>query len=194
MTKEYEYLESRIQSITKTFEEVLPSDQLNQTDDKYQNLIKSYILLCHAEYEKYFEDLCLTIISNAKAKFDASGETSAPLLCLSLMMKKEFKNNESARERLNNLYSNYHTLIKANHGIKKSNIEEMLNPVSLIVESLSDVYLGSMDTFGKKRGEIAHNDSNALKTLYNFQVEKSKILDILNDTLEQIDNKAETYL
>lgn len=192
MTKEYNYLESRIKSITKSFEEVIPSDQLIQTDDKFQNIIKSYILLCHAEFEKYFEDVCLKIIRNAKEKFDKSGETSTPLLCLCLMMRKEFK-NEPSRERLDNLYSNYHALIQANHGIKKANIKEMLNPVSLISEDLSELYLESMEAFGKKRGEIAHNASNALKSLYNFQIEKNEIHNILSMTLEQIDNKAETY-
>lgn len=193
MTKEYGYLVRQIQSITKAFEEVVSCEPLNQTDDKNQVLIKSYILLCHAEFEKYFEDVCLEIIRSAKEKFDKTGETSTPLLCLSLMMKKEF-NNESQIERLNHLYSNYHTLINANHGIKKSNIKEMLNPVSLVYDNVSELYLEKMETFGKKRGEIAHNSKNALKISYNFILEKQIIQDMLKDTLNEIDSKLETYL
>lgn len=193
MTKEYGYLSSQIKSITKTFEEVISPDPLDQTDDKNQNLIKSYILLCHAGFEKYFEDVCLAIIRNAKEKFDKTGETSTPLLCLSLMMRKEFK-NESLEERLRRLYSNYNALIQANHGIKKSNIKEMLEPVSLIYESLSELYLENMETFGKKRGEIAHNSIKSLTVSYNFKLENQKIQDILKDTLNELDCKLETYL
>lgn len=193
MTDNYKYLKNRIESITDTFNALIPNDPLEQEGDEHQNLIKSYILLCHAEFEKYFEDLCLEVIKTAKSTFDSSNKTTIPLLCLSLMMKKEF-NKESAKERLDKLYSNYHALIKDNNGIKKNDIIIMLNPICLFVEEISDLYLEKLDCFGKKRGDIAHNSQSSMQYRYNFRSEIADITIILDETLEQIDKRLETYL
>lgn len=194
MTDNYIYLKNRIESIADTFNALIPNDPLEQAGDEQQNLIKSYILLCHAEFEKYFEDLCLEIIRAAKTTFDTSNKTTIPLLCLSLMMKKDFNKESSAKERLNKLYSNYHALIKNNNGIKKNDIINMLNPICLFVEEIPDLYLEKLDRFGKKRGDIAHNSQSSMQYRYNFRSEIADITIILDETLEQIDKRLETYL
>lgn len=193
MTKQYQYLHDRLISIKSTFDKVISADPLAQDNEYDQNLIKSYILLSHAEFEKYFEDIALAVIENAKAKYDESGETSIALLNLVLILKKEFSNNEDASFRLNKLYSNYRALIESNHGIRKTNINELLAPIGLPITKLSETYIASLDNFGKKRGQIAHNVREALILTYSYKNEKDEIARLENDTLSEVDKKVETY-
>ena len=193
MTKEYEYLKTRLSSISSTFRAVLPPDPLEQASDDKQDIIKSYILLCHAEFEKYFEDIACGIIKKAKEKYDSSKETSLPLLHLALMLKKEFT-TEDASTRLDKLYSNYRALLDKNHGIKKANIDEMFAPLGIPISEMTDTYVDTLESFGKKRGQIAHNGREALTTTYNFSDEESTINRLLTETLSEIDEKAEKLI
>ncbi len=193
MTKEYEHLKLRLSSISSTFEVLMPEDPLEEVSDDKQNLIKSYVLLCHAEFEKYFEDIAWEIIRKAKEKYDLNNEPSLPLLHLALMLKKDFV-NEDATLRLDKLFSNYRALIEKNHGIKKANIDEMFAPIGLPISTMSDTYLESLESFGKKRGQIAHNVKEALTTMYNFSNEKTNINTLLNNTLIEIDESAERLI
>lgn len=195
MTKEYEYLKSRLVSISSTFEALMPSNPLEQSDEKIQDIIKSYILLCHAEFEKYFEDVAWNIMQQAKSKYDAKQQTSIPLLHLSLMLKKDFASKEIvANERLDKLFSNYKALIEGNHGIRKNNIDDMFAPLGIPIRNMADTYVESLESFGKKRGQIAHNVQESISTVYNFSDEKASINRLLNETIEEIDKKAELYL
>ena len=193
MTKEYEYLKTRLSSISSTFRAILPLDPLEQASDDKQDIIKSYILLCHAEFEKYFEDIACGIIKKAKEKYDSSKETSLPLLHLALMIKKEFA-TEDASTRLDKLYSNYRALLDKNHGIKKVNIDEMFAPLGMPISEMTDTYVDTLESFGKKRGQIAHNGREALTTTYNFSDEESTINRLLTETLSEIDEKAEKLI
>lgn len=194
MTKEYEYLRSRLSSISISFDSLIPKDPLEQADENAQNIIKSYILLCHAEFEKYFEDIAISIITQAKNRFDANKQTSIPLLHLSLMLKKDFNNKETAEERLDKLFSNFRALIDGNHGIKKTNIDNMFAPLGIPIASMSDIYVESLEAFGKKRGQIAHNVKEAIKTTYNYSDEKKVIDTLFEETLIEIDGKAESLI
>lgn len=194
MTKEYNYLESRLDSIAKTFNDLVPTDPLEQANDNIQNIIKSYILLCHAEFEKYFEDIAWSVIKNAKENYDKNKQANLPLLHLVLMMKKEFKNNEAAEDRLNKLFSNYRALIEGNHGIRKANINGLYAPIGIPISILSDTYLDLLEIFAKKRGKIAHNVKESLLTTYNYKQEKEQIDTLLSETLQEIDKKAEVLL
>ena len=109
------------------------------------------------------------------------------------MLKKEFT-SEDATERLNKLYSNYRALIVKNHGIKKANIDEMFAPLGMPISKMSETYVESLESFGKKRGQIAHNGHEALTTTYNFSNEKSTIEILLKDTFEEIDEKVEKLI
>lgn len=193
MTNEYQHLQRRLLSISSTFEVLMPDDPLDEALEDKQNIIKSYILLCHAEFEKYFEDIALGIIKKAKEQYDSRNETSEPLLHLALMLKKDFT-NEDANARLNKLFSNYRALLDKNHGIKKANIDEMFAPLGMPTSGMSDTYLESLESFGKKRGQIAHNVKEALTTTYSFSIEKTAINALLNDTLSEIDEKAERLI
>lgn len=193
MTNEYQHLQRRLQSISSTFEVLMPDDPLDETLEDKQNIIKSYILLCHAEFEQYFEDIALGIIKKAKEQYDSNNETSEPLLHLALMLKKDFT-NEDAKARLDKLFSNYRALLDKNHGIKKANIDEMFAPLGMPTSSMSDTYLEALESFGKKRGQIAHNVKAALSITYSFSIEKTAINALLNDTLSEIDEKAERLL
>lgn len=148
MTKEYLYLKQRLIDIKQTFDKIINPDPTMQSES--QDIIKSYILLCHAEFEKYFEDIAINVIETAKNNYDKVGEIGLPLLSLTLMLKKDFK-NESSKERLEKLFSNYHALIDGNHGIKSKDIEEIMAPIGLDITLLSDIYIEMLNNFGKKR-------------------------------------------
>lgn len=208
MTKEFQHLENRIKEINLTFDTLLSSvDPLDQGVPKYQDIIKSYILLCHAEFEQYFEDVSKSVITQSMELYNTKQEIAKPLLYLVLMSDKSFsKDSEKSsnedkpinysnivlpENRLKKIYSNYHSLLSQNHGIKKDNLFKMLTPIGVDILSLPETYIDQMESFGKKRGAIAHNGVQAISTNYNYSNEQKQIKILLDDTLKSVDSVLE---
>ena len=76
----------------------------------------------------------------------------------------------------------------------KTNIDDMFAPLGIPIGNMADTYVESLESFGKKRGQIAHNVQESISTVYNFSDEKASINRLLNETIEEIDKKAELYL
>lgn len=193
MTKDFKLLRKRIIEIISNFSNLIEKYP-KEINNKNQDLIKSFILLCHAELESYFENICIKIISKNKASFDNNNIVTKPLLALSLMsgrtFKEEDKTLQTAKERLDKLYTNYFATIKNNNGIKEKNLKNILPHIGIEMNSIDSILLSQLTAFGEKRGHTAHN---AQKVIRRFNDEITSINNIIVG-LEDLDKKFKELL
>lgn len=188
MTKEYKVLKKRIDEIGENILEFLKSCKTN-TSSSYQDLIKSYILLVHAELENYIETICQGIISKSKELYDSKQRITKPILSLATMSEKIFKEEDqqynTTKKRLDKLFSNYNATLANNNGIKEKDLDKLLPIIGIEMEEVDDTLLSQLNAFGKTRGQIAHKTTKVIRDFKNEQ----KVVEALLTSLLDLDEK-----
>lgn len=192
MTKEFKELKRRIDEIKANFSFFIEKYP-QEINSRNQDLIKSFILLCHTELENYFENICKRIISHSKAIYDRSVENGKlafvlpSLLNLSLMSERQFCENDqshnTAKSRLEKLYTNYFATISNNNGIKEKDLKKLLPIIGIDMTIVDDTLWSQLDAYGTKRGQIAHTTK---KQIRRFREEIDSINNIIL-ALEELD-------
>lgn len=177
MTNEYLELLHRIEEISSNFSSLLDNDPTMQSDRKSQDIIRGYIMLCHAEFEKYFESIVRVAINKVKVVVN----NNATIF------------NENNTITLNNLLITIVEKIEANNGIKIDNLKKIFAPVGFDTAQIDDVYISKISEFAKKRGEIAHNGRPLLCSLLSFSQEKNNINWLVKETENEIDKYFEEF-
>lgn len=159
----------------------------------------AYRVLAHAEIEAYFEDRSLEVVRTALDNWKKKSTVSRTLMCLlgyagrhmdeppptvkpeqptqadvwELRLRLSRKVNEAAKV--------YYAAVKANHGVKESNILRLLLPLGIDSDTLDQVWLASMNTFGEQRGEAAHTSRSSwkLKQLPDPETELKVVMDLV---------------
>jgi len=170
MTPEYNELSKRITEIGVNFQAMLDPDPSNHYDNKSQDIIRAYVLLCHAEFEKYFEDITRNTLANIYNTTQKS---------------RYVKKYKSAFSKQFDLFND---IIKRNNGIKLDNIKKILSLCGFDTSNLTNFYIQKLNTLGEKRGNLAHNGGGSLTTLLSFSQEKTEIEWLTKETLTNIDN------
>lgn len=190
MTKEYKVLKKRIDEIEKNILKLLKSCKTN-TSSSYQDLVKSYILLVHAELENYIETICQGIISKSKALYDSKQRITKPILSLATMSEKIFKEEDqqynTTKKRLDKLFSNYNATLANNNGIKEKDLDKLLPIIGIEMEEVDDTLLSQLNAFGKTRGQIAHKTTKVIRDFKNEQ----EVVEALLTNLLDLDEKFE---
>lgn len=131
---------------------------------KESDLIRSYVLLVHAEIESYFEDIAKEKILKAFAGWRNHRKKSNCLLSLMTFISHEInwdnRRLEDKKEiefRINLIIKHYIEKINNNHGIKEDHICKLLLPIGVEISQIDDVWLNTMNNFGAQRGTIAHS-------------------------------------
>ena len=169
MTRSFEVLKNRIFEIEEAIGSLLPIDPTLQSEAKCQDLIKSLVLLCHAEFEEYFEQI-------------AKGSITA--------IQSELENLEIKESHLLSIGKQYESmtkLIDANNGIKLDNLKKFLPLTGFDLSSLDDTYIDRLNSFAKKRGRIAHRGQTGIVLLLSYTAEKSEIDLLVTETENSID-------
>lgn len=184
MTKEYKSLKNRLNQINNEFNSLLiPYKRKNS--NIYQDLVKSYILLCHAEFENYIEERCKVIVSRSKSKFDTTGIVTKSLLSLSTMSSKVFeekdKQYQTLASRIDKFYSNYFAAIEANNGIKRKDLKNLLPHIGIDYETIDETLLSQLDSFGTTRGQVAHKTIREVRDFKDVQQIVQSLLKSLTD-------------
>lgn len=172
-------LESRISYLERN---LLPPPSTTGSYSKIQlDLIRSYVLLVHAEIEAYFEDIAREKVKKSLSNWTTSRKKSS---CLKAILA--YSGNELSYEgikktdsnniafRLNKAVNHYISLILKNHGIKENNLISLLIPLGIEIADIDPVWLSTMDAFGNLRGSIAHN-STSVHTLIDRNTEVNRI-------------------
>ena len=164
-TRRYKQLLSRIDRLEKN---LLPNAKLDGNYSKKESdLIISYVLLCHAEIECYFEEIAELTVRKALEQWDCSRKKSHCLLSVMVFCSHEIKwdnhqkdDKEKLESRVKRVSNHFLNKLKSNHGIKSENIKNMLLPIGLESNQLDQTWLNLMDNFGTMRGKFAHSSSS----------------------------------
>ncbi len=128
--------------------------------------IKGYILLVHAEFESFIEDIGVYIADLALSLWIESSKSTIALSYLIMFFTPE-KVQGDFLTRLHKCHKNYKNNVKGNNGIKSDHVFKLLGKLGLALDLVDVTLDGDLDSFGTKRGEIAHSNSGQITTSLN---------------------------
>lgn len=194
----YNDLQARLEELKNHMlpEEFSPTGEY---DDQQLDLAKGYILLAHAEFESYLEEVSRDLVMSTVKKWKGNNIPSHTLLSFLCCYHSSWSHSdETANEEILKIAKNrvnvkdstdeiidvalkqYIQKIKDNHGIKEKNFKSLVIPTGLSLDDLDGALIVAMDSFGSARGEVAHLSKKRVKTLINPQDEFNKVNAILN--------------
>jgi hypothetical protein len=109
--------------------------------------------------------------------------------------KDAWKNKLYIANKIDLAVNAFINVITNNHGIKERNLLRLLLPIGVEVDNLDPIWLADMNSYGERRGLIAHNSRAKYRARQpidpkdEFKAIKSLIrhgLRILDDILEEI--------
>lgn len=118
---------------------------------------RGYRVLVHAEFEAYLEDQCTELVNNSIRQWKEDKKPKHVLMSLLTRCGPSESTTQTLEERIGKAGSKYNRLIQLNHGIRESNLLNLLQPVGLELTDLDGTWVSTVDSFGAARGEVAHN-------------------------------------
>lgn len=173
---------------------LLPAIKINGNYTKKESdLIRSYVLLCHAEIESFFEDIAESKVQKALTAWINSRKKSNCLLAIMSFCTEEIywkKIKKSSKEkldfRINRVTNHYLRKLNNNHGIKSGNLCSILLPIGIESDELDQTWLNTMDNFGSKRGQFAHT-SSSVQSQIDLVSERNNINNLILPEIANID-------
>lgn len=173
----------------------------------------AYRVLAHAEIEFYLEERAWEVVQNAKTLWAKSGKNTRTLICLlgfsGLTMDKPpdtltpQKGSKTVKEekikiskKIDLAVESFKRVISQNHGVKEDHILSLLLPIGIDSDDLDPAWLATMNTFGEKRGLVAHKSAtsymtiqtpdpaNELNTVNQITDELLRIDELINNLIE----------
>lgn len=188
-SQRHKQLLSRISQLESN---LLPAIKINGNYTKKESdMIRSYVILSHAEIESYFEDIADSKVRKALNNWMNNRTKSNCLLAImsfcteEINWEKEKKSDKEKLEfRINRVASHYLNKLNNNHGIKSNNLFNILLPIGIEAHEIDPTWLNTMDNFGSKRGQFAHT-SSSVQSQIDLVTEKNNIN---NSILPEIGN------
>ncbi|CAI0827591.1 HEPN domain-containing protein [Serratia quinivorans] len=199
----FDILEARI---TELRVNLLPHEfsSIGEYSPQEQDMAKGFRLLSHAEFESYLEDVSKDIVMDAVKKWRNDRIPSITIVSFlaayhsSWSSSNDIHNDEiislaknrtnpkdSIMDAVNIALKQFIQKIKSNHGIKAENFKTLIFPTGLDVDSIDNNLFIKLDSFGSKRGEIAHNSAKVVNAI-NPQDELNEVTELL-DALRELD-------
>ena len=169
-SNEYKYLERRIAQIEKNFKF---KQSINGITALQADRLRGLRLLCHAEFEDYFESVALRLLNVAESGWLTEKVANYNLASLFIWHEKILK-KETYETKARMIIADFRKQINENHGIKEDNI------------------ISSLDSFGVLRGETAHTSAKKTQQPLDQNTELTRIKDLLlgiQDFEQIIDSK-----
>ncbi len=149
---EYKKLKKRINEIKKHFD--FKQNTTGPTKEQ-EDKLRGFILLCHAEFENYFEKLALEILEKAEKNWTKKRIANYNLA--SLFINSSIKKDMYCITLSMKIISDFKKSMEGNNGIKETNLKNMFEPLGVYIDSSFDsVFIASLNSFGVERGKIAH--------------------------------------
>ena len=172
----YDQLKIRINQLKEHFKVETKEEGLSSRDE---DLVRAFVVLSHAEFENYFEDVALFLINQANDEWKQTNKANYNLASL-LAMSDKVEKNTPIQTIIGMMIGNYKKLIKDNHGIKSHNIRSMYKPIGYNIDSFDSVFISDLDTFGSFRGQIAHTSGTRTTILLDYKTESDRVDRIIN--------------
>jgi hypothetical protein len=130
--------------------------------------VQAYVLLCHAAIEEYLEKLVLDVARQCIDKYHNHNTICRSLIGLiscGLIARIEEKalSKKISEELFQNIgefsnvaYGRFRSIVGDNNGIKKTDQKKLMLPIGVDPELEDSATMASLDSFGGKRGAIAH--------------------------------------
>lgn len=196
-SERFNTLQERLEELRK---HLLPAEfsPIGEYDPLQLDMAKGYRLLTHAEFESYLEDISKATILYALQKWDGNKTPSMTIVsflaayhsCWSIgddqsnqelidLSRARANPKDSLKEIMNIASKQFISKISSNHGIKSKNFKSLILPTGVDIDELDPDMLPKLDSFGSKRGQIAHQSSKV-----NQQINPKDELDDVNFLLK----------
>jgi len=152
----------------------------------------AFLVLSHAEFESYLEDWAKDLTRACEVLWGKSGRVAMPLahllgisderIGLPKSLTAAGAKDSSARlgETLVALFQDFYGRIKANNGIKESNVVSLFAPLGIPSAAFTPTLLPNLDALGSKRGTHAHV-SRAVVAALDAETEYKLVISVLTD-------------
>ena len=149
----------------RDIEKILPKKNLLGNYSRTEvALIRSYYILCHAEFEFFFEECATRKVNDVLRAYHRTNAPHILLLSLTFAFIKNDEDVTSARKSsnlphlLNVMRTKYQkNVLESNNGIKENNLIDIYSPLGIDVYNILDITtIGDLNTLGVKRGDFAH--------------------------------------
>ncbi len=159
-TRQYNELKRRIDYLLNNH---LPtSTPSGQYTKKQMDEIRSFLLLSHAEFEYYFEEVSEQIARRALRKWVANHNyKSKVLLYLATFTEstEKIKQASTSEDKIKAIVGQYLITLKKNNGIKEENILKILCPIGIEQTQIDNFWLSTITSYGSSRGMVAHTSA-----------------------------------
>lgn len=188
-------LASSIERLERALLEVLVGKDVADYDDDDWVRLRSYVVLAHAELEECLEEAFLEHLKRAAEllghlnardvglrAFWLDGQRPAPA-----QSPGESFGRALMRERITAM----HKVIKKNHGLKASNIEDLATAVGVDYEALEQrlsLHVAAMTTLGTTRGDVGHHSP------FSTQVAQIRLLQDMSSVMSRVHDGREAVI
>ena len=168
-SRRYGHLRRRLNELRRHLLAFLPPPPQSKISFTPQelDLTRSFVVLAHAEIEAFCEDLALAKARTSQQAFASRGQVTPVLrrIVSYYVAKKGMSwsgvltpSPKTVEQALNS----YLQAVRDNNGIKRKNLERLLYPLGVLEPMLDTTWLAQMDSFGTKRGGLAHQTIGAV--------------------------------
>lgn len=178
-SKEYKNLEKRINQIKKNFKF---QQSMNGLTALQEDRLRGMRLLCHAEFEDYFESIALRLLSFAEQRWIQNRVANYNLASLFIWHEKIDK-HDTYETKAHMIIADFRKQIKDNHGIKEDNIKKLFGPLGYEINDFDITLISTLSSFGTLRGETAHTSATKTQQSLDQNTEICRINDLLNGIL-----------
>lgn len=166
---------------------------------------RAFRVLSHAEIEYFIENVILDAVEKKYLEWKGARLPSYVMTCLLAASKVDWvdteasavgiipltgakikKDDHSIHDMIDRAVKQYRNIVDDNHGIKPANLKRLIMPVGIALSDLDPTWLNHMDTFGAKRGAIAHRSRLGLSVPLDPKTE-SDTVDLLLVGLKELD-------
>lgn len=159
-TKQYRELKRRIDYLI--CHNLPSSNPSGYYTKKQQDEIRSFLVLSHAEFEYYFEDVGKQTAKQALDRWLADhNHKSKVLLYLASFIEstERIKQADTSEKKIKAIVGHYFETLSKNNGIKKDNLIKILCPIGVEQDQIDNTWLNTITSYGSSRGEIAHTSA-----------------------------------
>jgi hypothetical protein len=127
---------------------------------------RAYVVLAHAEIEAFCEEIASSRVQRAMDLYNQRGVVAPVLRRMVIYHVGKHKRSwgevlTPSQSIIDGTFKAYRDSIKKNHGVKRANIESILYPLGITEAHLGVIWLAQMDSFGERRGGLAHSSVGA---------------------------------
>lgn len=164
-TEPYKALKASLKNVRKILARV-PESGCDSALDHLK--VQSYILLAHAAFEQYIEEIVLLVSREAHSQLKNNDRVCRAMLCIVASEAILQIDDAVARRKIksslasdllsfaSSAVSNLTLDINANHGITTADQRKLLLQIGVDPEKVDLTVSAALNAFGTKRGSIAH--------------------------------------